>query len=115
MKPWICLGVLVMMAGASAAGIPPALKSTQDIAHVMEIEDLMHGTVLYRVDFCEKGDCDMFQTDAAHVQELADYSQLFLDTHPDYLNATPKQLDPAAVASALSRGAKQYGCAPDKQ
>lgn len=114
MKALIFLMAACSLSAAAAADVPAALKPTQAIAHVMKIEDLVEGSVAYRVDFCEQDDCDMFQADTAHVSELADYSQLFLSTHSEYLNATPKQLDPPAVAAALSKGAKRYSCPADK-
>jgi hypothetical protein len=114
MKTLVFLASLSVVAGAAAADVPTPLKSTQAFAHVMRLEDLIHGTVTYRVDFCDQGDCDMIQADAAHAAALADYSLLFASTHPDYLAASPKPLDDAAMASVLSKGAKQYGCTQDK-
>jgi hypothetical protein len=102
-----------LAAGPAAADGPATLQPVESFARVMKLEDLIHGTVTYRVDFCSEGDCDMFLADPDHLSALKDFSVLFASTDKDYVATLKAPPDSSVVAAILANGTKKYGCQAD--
>lgn len=102
-----------LVAGPAMAETPEVLQSLKEFAGVVRLDDLIQGTVSYRVDFCSEGDCDMFLADPKHLSILRDFSVLFVSTDADYLATLAAPPSKDGIVAILDRGAKKYGCQPN--